>query len=61
MCMNPTTSLDPGFEMRTDGRGMHIEGTWYQLTNGMWYMDQVTVFPELGVALIVVCVAVVCA
>jgi len=48
-------------EIRTDGRGMHIEGTWYQLTNGMWYMDQVTVFPELGVTLIVVCVAVICA
>jgi hypothetical protein len=26
-------------------RGMHIEATWHQLTNEMWYMDQVTVSP----------------
>jgi len=28
-------------------RGMHIEATWHGLSDGTWYMDQVTVSPLL--------------
>jgi hypothetical protein len=31
-------------------RGMHIEATWHQLTNELWYMDQVTVLPMARVS-----------
>ena len=27
----------------SDDRGMHIEATWHRLTDGSWYMDEVTV------------------
>jgi len=38
MCMSPF------FGGGSDGgRGMHIEATWHKLTDGTWYMDQVTV------------------
>jgi hypothetical protein len=38
----PTPFL--GMELRcAGGRGMHIEATWHRLTDGTWYMDQVTV------------------
>jgi Argonaute siRNA chaperone (ARC) complex subunit Arb1 len=28
----------------SENRGMQIEASWHQLTDGTWYMDQVTVF-----------------
>ena len=28
---------------KTDYRGMHIEASWYRLSDNTWYMDQVTV------------------
>jgi hypothetical protein len=29
--------------VRFDNRGMHIEATWHRVSDGTWYMDQVTV------------------
>ena len=45
--------MPPPFLLRTKliggDRGMHIEATWHKLTDGSWYMDQVTVqTPGLG-------------
>ena len=41
MCIFSPLSF--GDEVDVGDRGMHIEATWHKLTDGSWYMDQVTV------------------
>jgi hypothetical protein len=52
MCM----FLPPG---GVDNRGMHIEAAWHRVSDGTWYMDQVTV-SRLLIEADVVCTSDVC-